>query len=54
MNEENLENVTHENAVAALKATQEKVRLVIAKPMYFNSDGIPPETDGPPCEWHFP
>jgi hypothetical protein len=29
-----LDNVTHEEAVAALKATQEVVRLTIAKPSY--------------------
>ncbi|XP_025829307.1 disks large 1 tumor suppressor protein isoform X5 [Agrilus planipennis] len=31
-NEVNLENVTHEDAVATLKATQERVILVVAKP----------------------
>lgn len=30
--EVNLENVTHEEAVATLKATQERVILVVAKP----------------------
>lgn len=30
--EVNLENVTHEDAVATLKATQERVILVVAKP----------------------
>nr|XP_022286482.1 disks large homolog 1-like isoform X3 [Crassostrea virginica] len=34
VNETNLDNVTHEEAVAALKATQEVVNLTIAKPSY--------------------
>lgn len=34
VNEDNLENVTHEEAVASLKATQEVVKLRIAKPSY--------------------
>lgn len=34
VNNSNLDNVTHEEAVAALKATQEVVRLTIAKPSY--------------------
>lgn len=34
VNNSNLDNVTHEDAVAALKATQEVVRLTIAKPSY--------------------
>lgn len=29
-----MDNVSHEEAVAALKATQEVVRLTIAKPSY--------------------
>ena len=39
VNEVNLENVTHEDAVAALKATQERVKLVIAKPTYIHDQG---------------
>ena len=34
VNDALLENVTHEDAVAALKATQERVLLTIAKPSY--------------------
>jgi disks large protein 1 len=30
--EKNLENVTHEEAVATLKATQDRVVLLVAKP----------------------
>ncbi|KAL5004521.1 hypothetical protein ScPMuIL_017977 [Solemya velum] len=47
VNEANLENVTHEEAVAALKATQEVVRLVVAKPSYI-SDNLPHDTPSPP------
>ena len=34
VNEVNLEKVTHEDAVAALKATSEVVQLIIAKPSF--------------------
>ena len=34
VNDSNLENVTHEEAVAALKATQEVVNLTVTKPSY--------------------
>ena len=34
MNDNNLEDVTHEEAVAALKATGDVVQLTIAKPSY--------------------
>ncbi|CAG5117167.1 unnamed protein product, partial [Candidula unifasciata] len=34
VNEHNLENVTHEEAVQALKSTKDVVRLIIAKPAY--------------------
>ena len=34
VNDSNLEDVTHEDAVAALKRTQEVVRLTVAKPSY--------------------
>ncbi|XP_033759866.1 disks large 1 tumor suppressor protein-like isoform X3 [Pecten maximus] len=40
VNDENLENVSHEEAVAALKATQEVVRLTIAKPSYVPPDSV--------------
>ena len=46
VNEMNLENVTHEDAVAALKATQEHVKLVIAKPTYISES----MDHGPPCK----
>ncbi len=42
----NLENVSHDEAVAALKATQERVVLVIAKPSYTVAGDMPPETLG--------
>lgn len=34
VNEHNLEDVTHEEAVAALKSTADVVHLTIAKPMF--------------------
>ncbi|XP_060082856.1 disks large homolog 1-like isoform X2 [Ylistrum balloti] len=40
VNDDNLENVSHEEAVAALKATQEVVRLTIAKPTYVPPDSV--------------
>ena len=46
VNDVNLESVTHEDAVAALKATQERVKLVIAKPTYINENSVPP-----PCKY---
>ena len=49
MNDTNLENVTHEEAVAALKATQEVVRLLIAKPSYL-ADSLPPDSAPTPGE----
>jgi hypothetical protein len=39
VNEANLDHVTHEEAVAALKATQEVVRLTVAKPSYVPDTG---------------
>ncbi|KAL3847162.1 hypothetical protein ACJMK2_018088 [Sinanodonta woodiana] len=35
VNDDNLENVTHDDAVAALKSTSEVVKLTVAKPSYF-------------------
>ena len=43
----NLENVTHEEAVATLKATHDRVILVIAK-MY---PPIAAPSSPHPCEW---
>ncbi|XP_044010804.1 disks large 1 tumor suppressor protein isoform X2 [Aphidius gifuensis] len=43
MGEKNLENVTHEEAVATLKATQDRVVLVVSKP-----EDIIPSTPQPP------
>ncbi|XP_013404157.1 disks large homolog 2 isoform X4 [Lingula anatina] len=37
VNDVNLENVTHEDAVAALKATQERVVLTVGKPTYLQN-----------------
>ncbi len=45
VNDVNLENVTHEDAVGALKATQERVLLTIAKPSYL-TDSLPPDSSG--------
>ena len=39
-----LENVTHDDAVAALKATQERVQLLVAKPAYAVAESLPPES----------
>jgi len=39
VNDTSLENVTHEEAVLALKATGEHVRLVLAKPPRKAGDG---------------
>nr|AUG84417.1 Dlg [Platynereis dumerilii] len=39
VNTANLTDVTHEDAVAALKATQERVLLVVAKPTYITGEG---------------
>lgn len=48
VNETSLENVTHEEAVAALKATQEYVRLVIAKPLFKLDSVSSPDRSLPP------
>jgi len=40
--EKNLENVTHEEAVATLKATQDRVVLLVAKP---ETAYLPPPPD---------
>lgn len=45
VNNSNLDNVTHEDAVAALKATAEVVRLTVAKPSY---QPEPSEEQSPP------
>lgn len=50
VNEANLDNVTHEEAVAALKATQEVVNLTIAKPSYV-PDNVSQEPATPPCKF---
>ena len=50
VNDCDLKNVTHEEAVAALKATQEKVRLLVAKPSYTLVDGIVASDAGPAVE----
>ena len=47
VNNSNLDNVTHEDAVAALKATAEVVRLTVAKPSY---QPEPTEEQSPPCK----
>nr|XP_034328877.1 disks large homolog 1 isoform X6 [Crassostrea gigas] len=47
VNEANLDNVTHEEAVAALKATQEVVNLTIAKPSYI-PDNVSQDQGTPP------
>lgn len=39
VNNANLTDVTHEDAVAALKATLERVMLVVAKPTYITGEG---------------
>ena len=44
VNETPLENVTHDDAVAALKATQERVRLLVAKPAYAAAESLPVES----------
>lgn len=38
MNDNNLEDVTHEEAVDALKSTADVVKLTIAKPSYYPGD----------------
>ena len=43
VNDDNLENVSHDEAVAALKATSEHVTLTVAKPSF-----IPPLPDTEP------
>lgn len=40
VNEVNLDCVTHEFAVGALKETKERVKLVIAKPTYINDNSV--------------
>ncbi|KAK3586639.1 hypothetical protein CHS0354_024244 [Potamilus streckersoni] len=50
VNDNNLENVTHDDAVAALKSTSEVVRLTVAKPTYF-PENVPqnePQPSPPP------
>ncbi|XP_061194420.1 disks large 1 tumor suppressor protein-like isoform X1 [Saccostrea echinata] len=47
VNDTNLDNVTHEEAVAALKATQEVVNLTIAKPSYI-PDNVSQDQATPP------
>lgn len=44
VNDTALENVTHDDAVGALKATQERVRLLVAKPAYALAEQLPPES----------
>ena len=34
VNDSNLDNVTHDDAVGVLKATQQHVRLLVAKPSF--------------------
>ena len=53
MNDANLDNVTHEEAVAALKATQEVVNLTIAKPSYV-PDNVSQDQVTPPCKYANP
>ena len=50
MNESNLENVTHEDAVAALKATKEHVKLVISKPSHVPAEVEDAAIAAPPGE----
>lgn len=47
VNEDNLEKVSHEEAVMALKATQEVVRLTIAKPTYVPPDSVQQDPSPP-------
>ncbi|CAH1781914.1 unnamed protein product [Owenia fusiformis] len=49
VNEANLDNVTHEDAVAALKATKEHVKLTVAKPKFYAEHESPPESSPPPA-----
>jgi C-terminal processing protease CtpA/Prc len=44
VNDASLDNVSHDDAVAALKATQERVRLVIAKPAYAAAETLPADS----------
>ncbi|ELU16460.1 hypothetical protein CAPTEDRAFT_217798 [Capitella teleta] len=44
VNEAALEDVSHDDAVAALKATQERVRLLVAKPAYSAAESLPAES----------
>lgn len=50
----NLENVSHEEAVATLKATSDHVKLVVAKPVYDDEDDdlLPPPPPPPPPPHH--
>lgn len=48
VNDTNLENVTHEEAVAALKATGDTVHLVFAKAF----DGTPPGYELSKCRFN--
>lgn len=50
MGNRNLENVSHEEAVATLKATSDHVKLVVAKPVYDDEeedDRLPPPPPPP-------
>lgn len=50
VNNANLTDVTHEDAVAALKATLERVLLVVAKPTYITGADIPMDPTTPSGE----
>ncbi|GAB6031836.1 Disks large 1 [Chamberlinius hualienensis] len=51
---QNLEDVTHEEAVSTLKATLDHVKLVVAKPIYADDDddSLPPPPPPPPLLNH--
>ena len=51
VNDVDLENVTHEEAVAALKATSEVVALTVAKSSYIH-DAVQPDASSP-CQGKF-
>lgn len=53
VNDESLENISHEDAVAVLKATAERVVLLVDKPAYYQefqtrTPPLPSETSSPP------
>ena len=52
----NLENVSHEEAVATLKATSDHVKLVVVKQVYdeydVGSEPLPPPPPPPPQQHH--